>query len=93
MLAIALSVCFLALFLPTQWYFSEFLLSDSSKNAFFAGGRFYPYFTHPGSWQMDFWIQHDPVPNAKSIAVMLGIGALASGIGLSVGGWMSRVQR
>lgn len=89
----ALSLAFLLTFLPTQWFFSEFLLSEASRNAFFAGSGFFPYFTRPGAWQHEFWLRNSPVPNLKSLSLALGAGFIAACVGLAVGGWMSRVRR
>ena len=43
-LAAGLAVVFLAIFVPAQWFFSIFLLSDAADNWFFARSGHWPYF-------------------------------------------------
>ena len=55
LLAVGLSVAFMALFVPTQWYFSKFLLTPAADNWFFVGNRYWWYFAHPGDHWHRFW--------------------------------------
>lgn len=94
-LAIILSIAFLLVFIPTQWYFSEFLLTEYARGWFF--GRFsLPYFVNPdGNYRYMFY------PGSVSSIFSLGIGLLyaliigilSSRIALAWGNWMSQVKR
>jgi len=95
LLAGALAIAFLICFIPTQWYFSEFLLSEQARGWFF--GRFsLPYFVNPdGNYRYMFY------PGSVDSIFKLGtgllyaliIGILSSRIALAWGNWMSQVKR
>lgn len=88
-----IAVAFLGLFLPTQWFFSEFMLSPGSDNWFFAGGNHWPFFTRPGKHLSQFWsLDTDPLTLA-AVGAALALAFVKSRIGLALGSWMSRVQR
>ena len=55
LLAVALGAIFLAIFIPTQWFFAKFLLSPGANNWFFAGNRNWSYGSHLGNWTTQFW--------------------------------------
>jgi hypothetical protein len=92
-LAGALGVAFLALFMLAQWNFSAFLLSEGAQNRFFAGGRQWPYFIQTGPWRDEFWVKNGRGLNAQSALIALGLVMVASRAGMAMGGWMRRVQR
>ncbi len=82
-LAVGCTVLFTALFVPVQWWFSEFLLSPAADNAFFAGNRFFSFASRP-SWRGEYWgIGRDPVTRATlgwTLLIALGstlLGAVA----------------
>lgn len=93
LMSAVLGALFIAALLPAQWHFSKFLLSDSARNALFAGRSFYPYFSRPGPYQTEFWLRNRPKADPGNVAKAVLIGVVASGIGLSIGGWMTRVRR
>lgn len=84
---------FLAVFMAVQWNFSAFLLSDAADNAFFAGGRQWPYFIKPGPWRDRFWVNNGQALTAATAGAALGVAIFKSFVGLLLGRWMSKVQR
>jgi hypothetical protein len=97
-LAVVLGAAFLAVFIPVQWYFAEFLLSPKADNWFFVGNRAWDYGAQLGSWTTEFWRTNPARHNADLLTVpRLGwCWALAAGsawVGLLLGGWMRKVQR
>src|SRR5262249_45360054 len=67
-----IAAVFLAILLPVQWFFSEFLISPAAENWFFAGGRFYPYFDQLGDWTREFWdVGSNPV-SVKGLRIAFG---------------------
>jgi len=97
-LGCALGAGFLAVFLATQWFFSEFLLTPAADNWFFAGNRYWGYASAPGIWASKFWCV---TPGGPGFNPFTGTAAvlswlLASGsawVGLLWGGWMRKVRR
>jgi len=89
------AMSFVAILLAVQWPFSEFLLSDESRNYFFQGHQ-HGYSQLPGPWETEFW--YGPGGFSAS-AFWGGIGlaillAFASArIGLFTGNWMRRLHR
>jgi hypothetical protein len=97
-LALALALVFMALFMPTQWWFSKFMLTPAADNWFFAAGHWLPYSEKEGPWLTQFWgldpesRQYNPV----TLTSLLGVGVrafISARIGLALGTWMSRVRR
>ena len=85
---------FLALFVPTQWYFSRFLVeSPLAENWFFAGRQFFGYMA-PASLPRDrFWRWDHGIFTGASFA-WTGFGALASAaVGLAAGNFLANVRR
>ncbi|GAB2609010.1 hypothetical protein [Belliella aquatica] len=95
LLAAMLAVAFLILFLPTQWHFSEFLLTEQARGWVF--GRFsLPYFVNPdGNYRYMFYPGSvDSIFNLGiGLLYALLIGILSSRIALAWGNWMSQVKR
>jgi hypothetical protein len=91
--AVAIGAAFLALFLAVHWYFADFQLSPAARNGFFAGDRFWAYFSNPGPWRYRYWNPGgDPMtPRRLGIALLWAIASTR--LGLWWGAWMSRVQR
>ena len=97
-LAFALGLAFLAVFIPVQWFFSKFMISPHANNWFFAGDRIWSYGGRLGPWTNEFWPVNPTHSNADLItlpglAFTLVLAAGASWIGLLLGGWMRKVQR
>jgi hypothetical protein len=96
--AFLLGVVFLAVFIPTQWFFSEFLLSPHSENWFFVGNKVWGYQNRLGDWTHEFWRINPSSPDASPMTVRAVFRALllataTSWLGLLLGGWMRKVQR
>ena len=72
-----------------QWYFAEFLLTESARNFFFAADQF-DYNSPAGSWQYEFW--GNPMTVAATGWTAL-IATASATVGLWWGNWMARVQR
>jgi hypothetical protein len=97
-LAMVLGAVFLVIFMAVQWFFAEFLLSPLANNWFFAGNRFWSYGSRPGDWHNHFWHVDPSQPDASVLTVFKlvfswAIATASSWIGLSLGGWMRKVQR
>lgn len=98
LLAIAIGGIFLALFIPTQWFFAKFLISPDANNWFFAGDRTWGYGSRLGAWTTRFW-RIDPGDSDLSLLTFHAIlftwliAAFSSWLGLLLGGWMRKVQR
>ena len=92
-LAAGLSVVFLALFVPAQWFFSIFLLSDAADNWFFARSGHWPYWAQPGEWMNRFW--HGLVAPLTRFHLLFAfvIALLSSRLGLWCGSFLMKVQR
>jgi hypothetical protein len=96
--ALFLAVIFLAVFVPVQWFFAQFMISPRADNWFFAGNRIWGYGTNVGKWATQFW-RVDPskldanLLSFRSLAIAAVWAALASWLGLLLGGWMRKVQR
>ena len=93
LLAPALGAAFLGVFLAVQWTTSVFLISPAADNAFFVGGRFFPYSEHVGDWKYRFWLTEiDPLtPESLGIAFLLAV--ISARGGLAVGRFMGTVKR
>lgn len=92
-LAVLVGAAFTAVFGVTQWFFAKFLLSPAADNWFFAGNRYWTYFTQMGSWRQDFWrLKEDPI-NGNAIFWSMLWAVLASYAGLLLGNWMTKVKR
>jgi hypothetical protein len=91
--AAAMGTAFLASFFVVHWYFAEFQLSPLARNWFFAGDRFWSYFSLPGAFHYQFWMtrENPMTPGAFILALLLA--TFSARLGLGCGGWMSRVKR
>jgi hypothetical protein len=92
LLVVLSAAVFVALFAPTQWFFSEFLLSEQAHNWFFAADRHWGY-NDPevlSDRRVRFWGQ----PYGMRAVWLAFVGALvSSALGLWIGNWMARVRR
>src|SRR2546428_13010950 len=91
-LSVFVGVAFLAVFLATQWFFADFLLSPYARNYFFGADQ-WDYSSQLGPWRYRYWrLQTDPItPAALAIAALFAIAAAR--VGLWWGNWMARVKR
>jgi hypothetical protein len=98
-LAVVLGVTFIVTLLAAQWFLADFLLTPAARNPLFAGDH-WSYTSHLGPWRYEFW-DLDRGANGtfslRKFATGLGIAAViafaTSWRGLSLGKWMSQVQR
>jgi hypothetical protein len=97
-LALLIAIVFMALFVPTQWWFSKFMLTPAADNWFFAAGHWLPYSEQKGSWLHEFWGLdmesrfYNPLTTKQVFAAALRA-FISARIGLGLGTWMSRVRR
>jgi len=97
-LALVIAVVFMALFVPTQWWFSKFMLTPAADNWFFAAGHWLPYTERKGPWLHEFWGLdmesrfYNPLTTERVFAAALWA-FISARIGLGLGTWMSRVRR
>jgi len=91
--AVAIGAAFLGLFFIVQWLFSAFLLTPASRNWFFAGDKFWAYFSHPGEFHYRFWNpkRRTVIGSPSGIALLWAVASTR--LGLWWGQWMSKVQR
>jgi len=87
-----LATVFTVLFVAVQWQFSKHLISPEAKNWFFAGTGFFTFADSPGPHWHRFWTDSDPV-TAAALGTAWLLALIASGLGLALGNWMSRVRR
>ena len=72
-----------------QWYFSEFLLTQSARNFVF-GADLWDYNSSSGPWQYEYWSPSVTRAGAGGAALVAAVSASA---GLWWGNWMTRVRR
>jgi hypothetical protein len=88
-----LATAFTALFTPTQWHISKYLISPEAENRFFNGSGFFTFADGRTEWWHKFWrLDFDPL-TAKALLVAWVLAVAASAAGLIVGNWMSKVKR
>lgn len=97
LLAAAIAVAFTGLFLVTQWYFSAFLISETSYNRFFFGDLHWGYSEGPGEYRNQFWHirrpqYHPPVTFSGMLWALL-FSFCAVRVGLWFGHWLGKVRR
>jgi len=92
--AVTAGTCFVAAFVPVQWFFAKFLLSPGTDNWFFAGGgRHWPFFLKIDQARTAFWgVKQEPLTWQAALLAMLFAG-VSSWIGLRVGTWLSKLRR
>jgi len=93
------AVAFVVIFGVVQWHWSEFLLSEGSRNYFFQGHS-WGYTRAPGLWETEYWIGGRFVGGEPSAANFLPrawwalpVAFISARTGLACGNWMSRVRR
>jgi hypothetical protein len=91
LLAAALGIVFVAVFVATQWPFADFLMSPWARNGIF-GTNFMDYGVNPEIQAR--WYRLNPPDNLiVGLPIAMVIGAISARFGLWWGNWMSRVQR
>ncbi|MDQ6892505.1 MAG: hypothetical protein M3167_07475 [Acidobacteriota bacterium] len=94
LLAVALGVVFIGVFLLVQWPFASFQMAPASRNWFFAGDRYWSYWFHPDSpWRYGFQGGPHDGMTAQGLAIAALLSSASVRIGLAAGSWMSRVRR
>jgi hypothetical protein len=97
-LALILGAVFVLVFIPVQWFFSEFLISPHANNWFFIGDRVWDYGADDGNWRHRFW-RVNPADRSFDLLNFHGViwawilAGVTSWLGLLLGGWMRKVQR
>lgn len=88
------ALVFVALFIPVQWYFSQFLISPAADHAFFAGhGRFIGYMSRREEWQDVFWrVDRDPFTPLAAVKMLL-LALVSGAVGAAAGTFLRRVRR
>jgi hypothetical protein len=88
------ATAFVVSFLPTQWFFAQFLLSPASNNWFFAGdGQHWPFFLKIDKARFMFWnVQQDPVTWLTVVFCLL-LATVSAWLGLRVANWLQKVRR
>jgi hypothetical protein len=91
-ISILLGTVFLGVFIPVQWFASEFLISPHAQNWFFLSDRIWGYGESVGDWRNQFW-HNSNVLTFGAIKLSWIIAVVASAIGLFFGRWMRKVRR
>jgi hypothetical protein len=95
--ALAAAVAFTGLFLATQWYLSEYLISPAAENPFFFSHIHWGYTDQRGDFRNMFWSESSPHRNTPltmtGVWIALGLAFFISRIGLWLGNWMAKVKR
>jgi hypothetical protein len=93
LLAPALGLTFVAIMLIAHWWWAEFLLTPSARNAVFAADQ-WDYYIKPGDWRYEFWTEERGfVEMARGLAIAAVTAAVSARVGLWIGRGMARVQR
>jgi hypothetical protein len=97
-ISVVLGTVYLAVFIPVQWFSSEFLISQHAANWFFMGDRIWGYGETIGDWRNQYWRQDAGSADAdyltpKAIAFSWAFAVVGAAIGLFFGRWMRKVRR
>jgi hypothetical protein len=100
--AIIFAIIYTLIFLLTQWYFSEFLLSEYARNWVFGSDRNKPFWVPVGDFNFEYWdydwtpyghkIPMSPV-TVKNMALTLGYSIFSIYLALFFSGWLKRVKK
>ena len=91
LLAAALGIAFLGVFLAVQWPFANFLMSPLARNAVFASHRL--DYGSPPEFQARMYQLAPPDNLAFGLSIAALLAMLSARVGLAWGAWMARVQR
>lgn len=93
-LSLSAGTIFVALFVPVQWFFSQFLLSPAADNWFFAGGgRHWPYFLKIDQSRVMFWNNARDAVSIETFVLAAALASASACLGLMTGRWVRKVQR
>jgi hypothetical protein len=92
-LAGGVAVVFVALFVPAQWFFASFLLSEAADNRFFARSGHWPYFSTLGENANRFWQTGDGPLTGGHLAVAFVAALISARLGLWCGNYLLKVRR
>ncbi|MCC5936559.1 MAG: hypothetical protein JJU34_04705 [Lunatimonas sp.] len=94
-LAAVLGLVFLAVFVPVQWYFADFLNTEVARGWFF-GRSSWPYSSSP-DWAYRYVFHPNYVSSGMDLVKGLGIagllGLVSARVALAWGSWMEQVKR
>jgi hypothetical protein len=92
--ALGSGVAFLAVFIPVQWLFADFLMSPGSRNWFFGSG-YLNYFQGPNSFQATHRFVPFETASQFQTNMLLAfvVAILSTWLGLAIGDWLKRVRR
>ncbi|HEY6147217.1 MAG TPA: hypothetical protein VIZ69_05945 [Thermoanaerobaculia bacterium] len=94
LLAAALGIAFLGVFLLVQWPFASFQMMPASRNWFFLGDRYWSYWFHPDyPWRYGFQGGPGDALNGRGLAIAALLSIVSARAGLAAGSWMRRVRR
>ncbi len=87
-------VGFVAAFIPTQWFFSKFLLSAAADNWFFAGGgQLWPFFLKIDAARVRFWDANTNPLTLLTLLLAMAFSTGAAAIGRRAGEWFQDLRR
>ena len=93
LLAPILGLTFVAVMLVAHWWWAEFLLTPSARNAVFGVDR-WDYNIKLGDWRYQFWTaERGLVDMARGITIAALTAIISTRLGLWIGRGMTRVQR
>lgn len=92
--ALASGGLFLAVFLPLQWVFADFLMSPGARNWIF-GSIYYDYFQSPSSFQATHrFVPYETASQFRTNMLLAATCAIVSTwLGLAIGDWLKHVRR
>jgi hypothetical protein len=93
--AVILGAVFLAAFVAAQWPFAEFLMSEASRNRFFATTDFPFFVPSTTDWVRNVFthVERSPQEFWAKMAIALAIAIVTTRGGLAWGDWMRRIRR
>ena len=93
LLAPVLGLTFVAVMLVAHWWWAEFLLTPSARNAVFAADQ-WDYYIKVGDWRYQFWTaERGFLDMARGLAFAAVTAIVSARVGLWIGRGMARVQR
>jgi len=93
LLAPILGLTYVAVMLVAHWWWAEFLLTPSARNAVFAVDQ-WDYNVKLGDWRYEFWTAERGFREmARGLAIAVVTAIISTRFGLWIGRGMARVQR
>src|SRR5439155_1612815 len=92
--ALGAGLVFLAVFIPVEWRFADFLMSPGARNWFFGSG-YLNYFQGPTSFQAlnKFAPMETGSQFQTNMMLAVPIAIVSTWLGLAIGDWLKRVRR